>query len=132
MTRDSVNSADGMEAFHPTSLREGLTFQAQPNSAKHPIHRPRVSSPYQKKIPPGLFRQRQKVIMRVKRTFDEMSEAAEDVAGTLVTVSFLMGDNFPCAGRSTYEDARICYSTRRKGNEAEDKDSPVNNFIQYF
>jgi hypothetical protein len=70
--------------------------------------------------------------MRVKRTFDEMSEAAEDVAGTLVTVSFLMGDNFPCAGRSTYEDARICYSTRRKGNEAEDKDSPVNNFIQYF
>ena len=70
--------------------------------------------------------------MRVKRTFDEMSEATEDVVGTLVTVSFLMGDTLPCAGRSTYEDARICYSTRSKGNEAEDKDSPVNNFIRYF
>ena len=70
--------------------------------------------------------------MRVKRTFDKMGKAAEDVAGTLVTVSFPNVDNFPCAGRSTYEDARICYSTRRKGNEAEDEDCPINNFIQYF
>lgn len=53
ITNDSVNSADGMEAFHwPTTARDGLTFHAHPKSAKQPIHRPRVNNPYQKKMPP--------------------------------------------------------------------------------
>ena len=45
MTKDSTNSADG-------TVLDGLTFHAQPYSAKQPIQRPKVNSPYQKKIPP--------------------------------------------------------------------------------
>src|SRR4051812_35009782 len=52
ITKLSVNSAVGTLAFHPTSDRVGLRFHAHPKSAKLPSHRPRVSSPYQKKIPP--------------------------------------------------------------------------------
>lgn len=53
MTNDSTNSADGMRALRElTTPMGGLTFHAQPISAKHPIHRPSVSSPYQKKMPP--------------------------------------------------------------------------------
>ena len=53
ITNDSVNSALGREAFQdPTSASLGLTFHAQPRSAKQPDHRPRVKIPYQKKMPP--------------------------------------------------------------------------------
>lgn len=52
MTKDSVNSAVGMRRFHPAEESLGLQFQAQPRSANEPDHRPRVKSPYQKKIPP--------------------------------------------------------------------------------
>ncbi|KAI5307607.1 hypothetical protein KEM55_007867 [Ascosphaera atra] len=53
ITADSVNSAVGTRAFHlPTKARDGLMFQAQPKSAKQPIQRPVVRTPYQKKMPP--------------------------------------------------------------------------------
>ena len=53
ITVDSTDSADGTMAFRdPTMLGPGLTFHAQPKSAKHPIHRPKVRNPYQTKMPP--------------------------------------------------------------------------------
>ena len=53
ITKDSVNSPEGTLAFHlPTMSRVGLIFQAHPRSAQQPSHRPKVNTPYQKKIPP--------------------------------------------------------------------------------
>lgn len=53
ITKDSTNSADGTLNFRELTIPAGgLKFHAQPCSTMQPIHRPRVSKPYQKKMPP--------------------------------------------------------------------------------
>lgn len=105
ITKDSVNSPDGTLAFHlPTTSLPGFTFQAQPRSAQQPIHRPNVSTPYQKKIPPLM-----KCASPLKISWPLCMRVSEAVAST----------------RNTYHDTAICHATSGNGYKTKRQDDPI-------
>lgn len=113
MTKDSTNSADGILAFHcPTWLRTGLWFQLHPMSAKHPIQRPRVSNPYQKKIPP---------LTKCAKPLKTFSPRCESLAFDRKSSGSYI---------ATYKNTCVRHPAARQRNEPKNQDGFVDNVVR--